>query len=194
MAFFYLLFIVIGAKRLPERVRRAFPGPRGERILTVAGEISTGMERFLEVKTLVSLGLGISSAAIMYLFGLQGWLLWGLLFFAFDYITYIGSMVACVPPIVIAFLDLSSPVAAVALTALLVLNRFVWIDYFEIKYSGRHLNIDSVLLFLWLAYWGWMWGVVGLILGFPIIISVKIVLQHLDATKSWAVLMSEESH
>ena len=71
-------------------------------------------------------------------------------------------------------------------------NRLLWIDYIEIRLSGKHLNIDSVLLFLWLAYWGWFWGVLGLILAFPMIVSLKIVLEHLEATKSWALLMSED--
>jgi predicted PurR-regulated permease PerM len=94
--------------------------------------------------------------------------------------------------VVLAYLDLSNPIVATALAALLVLNRFVWIDYIEIKMAGRHLNIDSILLFLWLAYWGWMWGVIGLILAFPMITSLKIVLEHLETTKGWAVLMSDE--
>jgi predicted PurR-regulated permease PerM len=191
LTFFYLLFILLGAGHLPQRVRRAFPNG-GERIIAVAGQIGTGMERFMEVKTQVSLGMGLSAAVIMYLFGLQGWLLWGVLFFAFNYITYIGSMVACVPPVVLAFLDLDSPIAATALAVLVVLNRFVWIDYIEIKMAGRHLNINPILLFLWLAYWGWMWGVVGLILAFPMLTSLKIILEHLESTKGWAVLMSED--
>ncbi len=107
-------------------------------------------------------------------------------------ITYIGSILACVPPVVLAYLDLDSPIAATALAALVVLNRFVWIDYIEIRMSGKHLNIDSILLFLWLAYWGWVWGVIGLILAFPMITSMKIVLEHLESTRGWAVLMSEE--
>ena len=192
MTFFYLLFIILGAGRLPQRVQRAFPDGRGEHILTLAGKIGAGVERFIQVKTLVSVGLGATSAVLMYLFGLPGWLLWGLLFFAANYITYIGSFAACVPPIVLAYLDLDSPIAATALAALVVLNRFVWIDYIEIRMSGKHLNIDSILLFLWLAYWGWVWGVIGLILAFPMITSLKIVLEHLDSTRGWAVLMSEE--
>jgi predicted PurR-regulated permease PerM len=112
MTFFYLLFILLGAGRLPQRVQRAFPEGHGERIITVAGQIGTGIERFMQVKTQVSVGLGLSVAGLAYLFGLQGWLLWGALFFAFNYITYIGSIVACVPPVVLAFLDLDSPVAA----------------------------------------------------------------------------------
>jgi predicted PurR-regulated permease PerM len=192
MTFFYLLFIILGAGRLPRRVQRAFPGGRGEYLLEVAGKIGTGVERFMQVKTVVSLGMGACAAILMYLFGLRGWLLWGLLFFAFNYITYIGSIVACVPPVVLAYLDLDSPIAATVLAVLVVVNRFVWIDYIEIRMSGKHLNIDSILLFLWLAYWGWVWGVVGLILAFPMITSLKIVLEHLESTRGWAVLMSEE--
>jgi AI-2 transport protein TqsA len=192
MTFFYLLFILLGAGRMPRRVHRAFPGGDGERVLAIADKIGTGMERFMQVKTLVSLGMGATAALLMYAFGMRGWLLWGILFFAFNYITYIGSIVACVPPIILAYFDLGNPVTATALALLLVLNRFIWIDYIEIKMAGRHLNIDSILLFLWLAYWGWMWGVIGLILAFPMLTSLKIVMEHLESAKSWAVLMSDE--
>jgi predicted PurR-regulated permease PerM len=192
MTFFYLLFILLGASRLPQRVRRAFPGKRGEHILFVADKIGTGMEKFMEVKTLVSLGMGVSAALLMYFFGLRGWLLWGLLFFVFNFITYIGSFAACIPPAILAFVDLESPATAAILVILLVLNRFLWVDYVEIKVSGRHLNIESVVLFLWLAYWGWMWGVAGLVLAFPMVNSLKILLENLEATRGWAVLMSDD--
>src|SRR5439155_14559052 len=59
MTFFYLLFIFLGAGRLPHRVQRAFPDGRGEHILAVAGKIGAGLERFMQVKTLVSVGLGL---------------------------------------------------------------------------------------------------------------------------------------
>lgn len=192
MTFFYLLFILLGAGRLPRRVERAFPGGQGQRVVAVAGKIGVGIERYMQVKTLVSVGMGASAAVLLKLFGLQGWLLWGILFFALNYITYVGSIIACVPPVVVAFLDLSNPIMAAILAGLIVLNRFLWIDYIEIKLAGRHLNIDSILLFLWLAYWGWMWGVVGLLLAFPMVTSLKIVLEHLAPTKGWAVLMSDE--
>jgi AI-2 transport protein TqsA len=192
MTFFYLLFILLGAGRLQERVRRAFPAGRGDHVVDVAQKIGVGIERFMKVKTVVSIGMGLSAAGIMFLFGLEGWLLWGVLFFALNYITYIGSIIACAPPVILAYLDLGGPLAATALAVLVILNRLVWIDYLEIKMAGRHLNIDSVLLFLWLAYWGWMWGVVGLILAFPMVASLKIVLENLEVAKGWAVLMSEE--
>jgi AI-2 transport protein TqsA len=192
LTFFYFLFLLLGAGKLPGRVQRAFPGEQAERILTIGQRISAGMEQFMKVKTLVSIGMGASAAAIMAAFRLEHWLLWGFLFFALNYITYIGSIAACVPPIVLAYLDFNSAIAATALAGLIVLNRFIWIDYVEIRLSGKQLNIDSVLLFLWLAYWGWAWSVLGLILAYPMLVSLKIVLEHVEASKGWAVLMSEE--
>jgi predicted PurR-regulated permease PerM len=192
MTFFYLLFLILGADKLAARVRRALPPDRAEQAVSVGQQIETGMEQFMKVKTLVSAGMGAVTALLCYVFGLDHWLLWGFLFFVGNYITYIGSIAACGPPIVLAYLDLESPVAATVLAVLIVVNRIAWIDYVEIKMSGKSLNIDSILLFLWLAYWGWAWGVLGLILAFPMITSLKIVLEHLEGTRSWAVLMSED--
>lgn len=192
MALFYLLFLVLGMRRLTHRVHRAFPGEKAEYVVRVTKQIGASMEQFMKVKTVVSAGMGVSAAALTWVFGVDSWLLWGLLFFALNYITYIGSLGACVPPILMAFLDLENPWMAVLLSVLLIVNRFVWVDYIEIRASGKHLNIDSVLLFLWLAYWGWMWGILGLILAFPMITSLKIVLENIESTRPWGVLMSEE--
>jgi predicted PurR-regulated permease PerM len=192
MAFFYLLFLILGSAKLPGRVERAFPGERGQRILEIGRRIRDGMETFMKVKTFVSIGMAVTAGVVLWLFGLEHWLLWAFLFFALNYITYIGSIVACVPPIVFAYLELDSPVRATILGVLIVATRILWIDYIEIRMSGKHLNIDSVLLFLWLAYWGWTWGVLGLILAYPMIASLKIILEHLAATRGWAELMSEE--
>ncbi len=191
MTFFYLLFMIIGAQKTPARVRRAFPGERSEAVLRIADEISRSIEQFMRVKTIVSLGMGATAAILMWWFELDRWLLWGFLFFALNYITYIGSIAACVPPIVLAFVGLDV-VWAMVLSVLLVGNRVLWIDYVEIKLSGKHLNLSSVLLFVWLAYWGWVWGVLGLILAYPMLVSLKLALEHFDATRKWAVMMGDD--
>ena len=146
----------------------------------------------MTVKTLVGTGMAVSAAAIMAAFGVDHWLLWTFLFFVANYVTYIGSMAACVPPIVIAFLDLKSPAAAALVAALLIANRLVWIDFVEVRLAGRELNLDPVLVFLWLAYWGWAWGVVGLLLAYPMLAAVKIVLSHVEGWEGWAVLLGDK--
>ena len=136
--------------------------------------------------------MAVSAAVIMLLFGLDHWLLWSFVFFVSNYVTYIGSMAACVPPSIIACLGLGSPLAAVGLICLLVVNRLLWIDFVEIRMAGKELSLDPVLMFLWLAYWGWAWGVLGLILAYPMLAAVKIVLRHIRGCEAWATLLSDE--
>ncbi|MFN9200371.1 MAG: AI-2E family transporter [Planctomycetaceae bacterium] len=192
LVFFYLVFLFLGSRRMAERIQRAFPGERGVRVVSIGQGISESMERFMVVKTVVGLGMGIAAGLIMYLFGLDHWLLWAFLFFASNYITYIGSMAACVPPVVLAYLDLDSATTATILGTLIILNRIFWIDFVELKMSGKQLNLDSTLMFLWLSYWGWAWGVLGLILAYPMMAAVKITLQHVVGAQGWALLLSDE--
>lgn len=188
----YLIFLFVGSRRLPDKIRRAFPGDRGARLLLIGEGITDSMERFMAVKTSVGLGMAASAAVIMVAFGLDHWLLWAFLFFASNYITYIGSIAALIPPILLGFVDLAGPVPAAALAGLLIVNRLVWIDFVEVRMSGKQLNLDPTLMFLWLSYWGWVWGVLGLLLAYPMLAAVKIVLGHVRGSEGWAVLLSEE--
>ena len=191
LVFCYLVFFFLGSRKFEARVQRAFPGERGERILAVGEGISESMERFMMVKTVIGVGMGVSAGLIMWLFGLDHWLLWAFLFFAANYITSIGSWAACVPPIVLAAFDMQV-VPATVLAILIVVNRVLWIDFFELKLSGKQLNLDPTLLFLWLSYWGWAWGILGLILAYPMMAAVKISLRHLGDAHGWAEMLSDE--
>lgn len=188
----YLVFLFVGSRKLPDRIRRAFPGGRGDKLLLIGEGISQSIERFMAVKTVVGLGMGATAGLLMFVFELDHWLLWAFLFFASNYITYIGSIVACIPPVIMAFLDLTHLSQAILLSVLLVLNRLLWIDFVEIKMSGKELNLDPTLMFLWLTYWGWAWGVLGLFLAYPMLAAVKIVLAHIRGGQGWATLLSEE--
>ncbi|MFM8635338.1 MAG: AI-2E family transporter [Planctomycetia bacterium] len=192
LVFVYLIFLFVGSRKLPGKIRKAFPGEQGERILLIGAGITESMERFMAVKTIVGIGMAVTAGLVMFAFRLDHWLLWAFLFFASNYITYLGSIAACVPPILLGFVALSGPLQAVAMAVILIVNRLVWIDYVEVRMSGRQLNLDPTLMFLWLSYWGWVWGVLGLLLAYPMLAAVKIVLAHVRGSEGWAVLLSEE--
>ena len=192
LVFCYLVFLSAGSRRLEGRIRRGFPGERGERIVAIGQGISRSMEQFMVVKTATGLGMAVTAGILMAACGLDHWLLCAFLFFIANYITYIGSMAACVPPILLAFLDFSSPVSAIGLAVGIILVRTFWIDYFEVRASGKKLNLDSTLLFLWLSYWGWAWGIMGLILAYPMMAAVRIILEHVGGLAGWAVVLGDE--
>jgi predicted PurR-regulated permease PerM len=150
------------------------------------------MNRYLTVKTGVSFGLGATAGLLGYFFGLDFWMLWGLLMFFSNYITYIGSIVGLIPPVALAFVQFSNPWAATTLALLLVAARVFWIDYVEIALSGKHLNVSPLVLLLSLAFFGWLWGVVGLLLAVPLVTAVKIVLLSVQRTRHFGILLSED--
>jgi len=190
--FCYLVFLFLGSRKLKARLLRAFPGERSTRLVAIGDGITESMEKFMVVKTATGVGMAVCAAIIMYGFGLDHWMLWAFLFFALNYITYIGSAAACVPPLVMAHLDLDSLMMAALLSTLVVLNRIFWIDFFELRMSGKQLNLDPTLLFLWLSYWGWAWGILGLILAYPMLAALRIVLDHIGGLSGWAILLSDE--
>jgi predicted PurR-regulated permease PerM len=188
---FYLLFIFLEARKLRGRVESGFESETAQRVIEVMDKIDDSIRRYLWIKTAVSFGLGASTTILGSLFGLDFALLWGVLMFVANYITYVGSIAALVPPIAIAFVQLN-PWVAVVLTILLVLNRLFWIDFAEIKFSGEHLDVSPLLLLLSIAMLGWIWGIVGMLLAVPLVTSTKIVLSHFDNTRYIAKLMSDD--
>lgn len=188
---FYLLFLFLEARKLRGRVQSGFDGQTAARIIDVMDKIDDSVRGYLWIKTGVSFGMGVTTTILGWIFGLDFALLWGVFMFLANYITYVGSIAALVPPIAIAFVQLS-PGAAAILTVLLILNRFFWIDYAEIRFSGEHLDVSPLLLLLSIALLGWIWGVVGMLLAVPLVTSTKIVLSHFDNTRHWAKLMSDD--
>lgn len=188
---FYLLFLFLEARKLRGRVQAGFESDTAVRIIDVMDKIDDSVRRYLWIKTAVSFGLGVTTTILGWFFGLDFALLWGVLMFFANYVTYVGSIVALVPPIAIAFAMLS-PTAAIVLTILLILNRLFWIDYAEIRFSGEHLDVSPLLLLLSIALLGYIWGVVGMLMAVPLVTSTKIVLSHFENTRYLAKLMSDD--
>jgi predicted PurR-regulated permease PerM len=191
MVLFYLLFLFLEAQELPKRVRAAYAPALADKILQIGNNVRDGINRYLAVKTAVSLGLAATTGLLGYLFGLDFWPLWAVLMFVSNYVTYVGSIAALLPPIGMAFLQFS-PILAAIFAALLVALRFLWIDYVEIRFSGKRLNISPLLLLLSLAVFGWLWGVVGMVLAVPLVTVTKIILLNFETTRHWGKLISEK--
>jgi len=91
----------------------------------------------------------------------------------------------------VAFVQFTSPMTAAVLAAILIAVRFVWIDYVELRYSGKHVNVSPLLLLFGIALLGWMWGVVGMLLAVPLITTIRIALSSNPESAYLARLISD---
>jgi hypothetical protein len=128
----------------------------------------------------------------MMLFGIDLWFTWALLTFLFNYVPYIGSLIATIPPIILGFI-LLDPSMVILLTVLLLVNQQVWGNIIETKWAGRALDISPVLLLVVTAFSFWLWGIIGMILSIPLVVILKIVLENIEETRPLAILLSERA-
>jgi len=185
----YLMFLLAEVEHFPYRVRRAYPPERAEEILRIVEKINDGIYRYVSVKVFVSLLVAVLSLTVMLAFGLDFVVLWALLIFLFNFVPYIGSVVACTLPIATALLQFEGIWPAAAMAALLIAAQVIVGNVIEPKLAGRTLDISPLIILISLAFWGWLWGVLGMVLAVPIIVAAKIVMENVPSTRALAALI-----
>lgn len=191
MALFYLLFGLMESQHFTKRIHRSLSNHSADELNAIIESVQNDVGRYLWTKTLISIGLGLTTAALGWLFSLDFWLLWGFLMFLANYVTYIGSIAALGPPILIAFVQFEQIAAAIVLAILLIVVRMVWIDYVEMRYSGKQVNVSPFLVLFAVALMGWMWGPVGMLLSVPLLTVTRVILGRFEQTRYVASLISD---
>jgi predicted PurR-regulated permease PerM len=189
---FYLIFLLFEVGRLPQRIREGFPGERARHIESVINRINEAMGNYLSMKVRTSLLLAVPTAVVLWLFGVRFVLLWFVLFFLSNFITYFGSIVSCILVILFAFFQLGFGWPAVAVALLVVAIRVGAIDLAEPALTGRAVDLSPLLILVSLAFWGLAWGWVGMLLAVPLTVMIKIVMENVHGTQPLARLMAED--
>ena len=189
---FFLIFIIFEAHLLPGRIERAWPGSSTERVEVIQSQIEEGINTYIIVKTGCGLGSALIAAVILFMFGIDLWFVWAVMTFILNYVPYIGSLIATIPPLILGLIILK-PAALLALTLLLLLNQQIWGNYIETKWAGRALDLSPVVLLLITAFSFWLWGIIGMILAVPLFVIVKIVLENIEETRPLAIMLSERA-
>tara|TARA_B110000483_G_scaffold179699_1_gene212498 strand:+ start:4769 stop:6271 length:1503 start_codon:yes stop_codon:yes gene_type:complete len=189
---FFLIFIIFEASLLPGRIERAWPDGGNEKVQIIRSKIESSVNTYIIVKTGVGAGTALCAGLIMLTFDIDLWFTWALLTFLFNYVPYIGSLIATVPPIILGLI-LLEPNTLILLTLLLLANQQIWGQIIETKWAGRALDLSPVLLLLVTAISFAGWGILGMILAVPFAVIIKIVLENIEATRPFSILMSERA-
>jgi predicted PurR-regulated permease PerM len=189
----YLIFLIAERVSLPGRVARAFGEARAREIMAVVEAINRAVHNYLALKTFVSALQGFLSFAVLAAFGVDFAVMWGVLIFLFNFIPYIGSLVAVTLPIVLSFLQYADELwKPLLITLLLLLIQRVVDNFIEPRLTGRKLGLSPLIVLLSLAFWGWLWGVIGMILAVPLTVIGKIILENIREARPLATLISNE--
>lgn len=168
-------FMLGEAAILPAKIRRIV-GDRASEAVHYA-RIVEQVQHYLAIKTLVSLTTGVLIGVSAWLLGVDFALLWGLIAFLLNFIPSIGSIIAAIPAIVIALLQLGIG-GALAITAVYLLVNVALGNIIEPHLMGRRLGLSTLVVLLSLLFWGWVWGIVGMLLSLPLTMAAKIAFEN----------------
>jgi len=187
----FMVFILLGQQRLPQRLHRAFGEEQAQRITLVLQRITRQVQTYLGTKALLSLVSGVLVSLCLIILQVDFAVLWGALAFMLNFVPYVGAPVAVIPPVLMAILKFDTLMPAVWVVVLMALIHVVLGGFVEPRLIGRSLHLSPLLVVLSLLFWGWLWGVVGTILAVPIMATIKIVCENLPSLRFLSALMSE---
>ncbi len=189
LVFIFLVFIVAGRGRAATKVQKALGDGRAGQVRTAFEAINGQVRKYLVIKTVMSLANGLEVWLVLTLFGVDFAALFGFLAFVLNFIPSIGSLTAMTFRVGFAFFQFGTfwtPFWVLVITAGLdgILGNLI-----EPRIMGKGLGLSPLIVFFSLLFWGWLWGVPGMILSIPLTAVIKIVCQNVPVLRPVAVLM-----
>ncbi len=187
----YVAFLMAERLAFRKKIQLAAGDPKtGAEFAAILDAITNSLQRYVGVKTFISLITAGISYSVFKVLGLEYAETWAVLTFALNFIPSIGSIIAVIFPAMIALVQFES----VGPFLIIVLGcgtlQFMIGNFLDPAMLGRSLNMSTFLVILALTFWTTIWGLIGAFLSVPLTVCILIVFSHIPALRPIAILMS----
>jgi predicted PurR-regulated permease PerM len=181
-----LLFFLLSSGRLfYEKLVRILPTlTEKKRAIRIVYTVEEEVSAYLLTITAINVGLGVVIAALMWASGMPNPILWGVMSTALNFIPYVGALVGVCVVAVVALVSFDTPSTALFPPALYFLCTVLEGQFITPALLGRRLEMNTVAVFLAVAIWGWLWGVLGALMAVPILVSLRVMCDHIESLSS----------
>ena len=186
---FTVIFILLEASSFPTKIDAAFGD--SARSMTGARQFLDDLGRYLGIKTLVSIVTGLLVWLLTWGLGLDFPRLWGMLAFLLNYIPTIGSIIAAVPAVLLALVQLGPGEATATAIGFMAIN-IAFGNFIEPRLMGYGVGISPLIVFVGLIFWGWVFGPVGMLLSVPLSMTLKLALENDERTRWVAIFIGSQ--
>lgn len=191
LIFVFLIFILAGRGKTKKKIRASFSTKRSSKIINVIQNIDSQIQRYLAIKTVVSFFTGVMVTAVLMMFGVDFAIVFGFLTFLLNYIPNIGSIIATALPLTIAAFQFETLWPAFWILIILGIIQMTMGNFVEPRLMGEGLGLSPLVVLFSLFFWGWLWGIPGMILAVPIAAIIKIICSNITSLEFVASLMSK---
>ena len=186
---FTMIFMLLEVSSFSTKVQAAFG--RSADSLRRPRAFLHDLGRYLGIKTLVSCATGLLAGLLTWSIGLDFPLLWAMLAFLLNYVPTIGSIIAAVPAVLLALVQLGPGEASATALGFVGIN-VAFGNLIEPRLMGYGVGISPLVVFLGLVFWGWVFGPVGMLLSVPLTMAFKLAFESKVSTRWIAILLGSE--
>ena len=145
------------------------------------------VDQYMLILSFISMLTGLTVYVVLSLMGIDFALTWALMAFFLNFIPNIGSFLAAIPPILLALIGYDLGYAALVGLFYVVMNT-LYGNVLQPRIIGKGLDLSILVVFLSLVFWGWVFGVIGMVLSIPLTVMFKIILESNEKSR-WAAVM-----
>ena len=185
-----VVFILLEASSFPVKLRAVLGHP--EQVFPQFTRFVVDIERYMVIKTLISLATGLLVGIWLTILGVDFPILWGFLAFLLNYVPSVGSTIAAIPAVLLALIQLGIGSAGMAIAGYMVVN-FILDGVVSTRLMGQRLGLSTLVVFLSLVFWGSLLGPVGMVLCIPLTMTLKFACENNKGTQWIAVLLGPEA-
>lgn len=185
-----LIFMIPAINNLPERILAAFPNENGKKINEGIINIMEQLQHYVIVKFIISFFVGFLSFFVLIIFRIKYPFVWSILLFLLNFIPYIGSIIAVTLPLIMSIIQFKSILMSTFLLFSLLTIQFVMGNIVEPHLMGKKLNLNPVVILISLLIWGYIWGLIGVLLAVPIMSSINLILFNIPSLRPVSILLS----
>lgn len=187
------LFFMVYGEDLQRRAIALLPDRQKKKLtVEILHAIETEISRYVLAISAINAALGLALAGSLWLLlGLPPGdaLLWGTMAMLLNFAPYVGPLIGIVLLLLMGFSSYDAPLQALAPAGLYLLLHGLEGQVVTPIVLGRRMALSPLVLILALMLFGWLWGIVGLLLAVPMLVCAKIVLARLDGMEGWARLL-----
>jgi predicted PurR-regulated permease PerM len=177
-----LYFLLASGDLFLNKAVKVFPGlDRKKEILKIVRMVEQQISRYLLTVTVINVFMGVSLGLSMYLMGMPNPVLWGVMAGFLVFLPYLGPLIGIAIVTLVASLTFDSLGRIVLAPAIYLALEAIQGQIITPMVLGLRLALNPVAIFVWLIFWGWMWGIVGALLAVPMLTVLKILCDHIPS-------------
>jgi len=152
-----------------------------EKLANTFKSITEKIQRYIIFKTALNIAAGTCVYIFLAILGVDFPIIWGLFVFLFNFIPTIGSAVALALPVIMVLLQFESVTFAIIVALIISSIQTIFFNLIEPNVIGKQLNLNPILILLSVLIWGYIWGIIGMLLAVPLTAIIKITISNSDS-------------